>query len=530
MEIKPLLKRYIQFYKLYEKAKDESELKTLILNDDTIDKDMVFYDLVREDGSGLNGAFFSYGEAIACQAYLSRQRYTNRWSNPTLKEENRFTIIEISLSMILKEQERLSGLFSRMKHINPYNEDDINNEMPEHYEVKVLWDFGHHFEPRYIYHDGKDFISSTHKDAKLPWSIDNGYTTMIDDEGNYGVVYNAGGYHDIKLEIVLEFEYFFADGNDSENNGLVSVQKQKKQTDNYKEFTCEIIDLKTKEVYSKSALTTSLDGDNFIIVDQNRYMQYVKIDTKDRKIEAVSKKYKTILNPIHYAPKPVQDRDTHLWGYIDNRCQELISPKFKNFGSFNSSYAIIKEDDKEFVIDLKGDVIIEPKDEIIHYDELFFIRVDKKWAVYKGSKIYIDFIDTQKKIEKLKKEKNLKDEELFEYLKKSYCTQTGYMWLNANTPEEILLRFAIVGKKRELHKRMHQLPLKEYIKLYDTFTTDKDLREAGLWGKKVKIKDAKVGNIGWNYPASASLYDMSKELPVDGFGVALEELELLKDD
>lgn len=530
MKIKPLLKRYIQFYELYEKAKANDELKALILGDNTIDKDMIFYDLAREDGSSLNGIFFSFGEAKACLSYMTHERYKHRWSNPKLEEERKFTIVELTLEEILKDEKKLSNLFSRMSHINPYDKNEIDNELPDDFEVKVLWDFEHYFEPRYIYHDGKDFISSTHKDAKLPWSIDNGYTTMIDEDGNYGVVYNAGGYHDIKLEIALEFEYFFIEDNRGYNNGLAGVQTKKIQTDDYKEYICEILDLKSKEIYSKSTLCGSLDDDNFIIIDENRNMQYVKIDTEKREIEAISKKYQTILNPIHYAPKPVQDIDTNLWGYIDNKCQELIVPKFKYFGSFNDGYAIIKEEKKEFVIDEKGDVIIEPKDKIIHYDELFFVKVDTKWAVFKGTKIYIDFIDTQTKIEKLKKEQNLKDDEVFEFLKKSYKLDTGYMWLNADTSEEILLRFAIIEKKRELQKQIHQLPLKEYIKLYDTFTSDKCLREAGLWGKKVKSVDGKVGNIGWSYPSSANMYDMSVELPVDGFGIGLDDLVLVEDD
>lgn len=528
MKIKPLLKRYIQFHKL-QKAKDKSELKTLILEDDTIDKEMVFYDLARVDGTSLSGVFFSLAEAKAIQSYMTHKRYKGKWSNPKLEEQRVFTIVELSLDEILKDDEKLSSLLNRMKHLNPYDEKQIE-ELPDDFEVKVLWDFTHHFEPRYIYHDGKNFLVSTHEDAKLPWGIENGYTTMIDENGLYGVVYNAGGYNDIKLEIVLEFEYFYIEDS-SANNGLVGVQKEKIQTDNYKEYICEIIDLKTKEVYSSRAICGSLDDDNFIIVDEDKNLQYVKIDTEKRKIEATSNKYKSILNPIHYVPKPVQDIDTNLWGYIDNRCHEIIAPRFKDFGSFNNGYAIIKEDGKEFVINLKGDVTIEPKDAIIHYDdELFFVKDASRWAVFKKDKVYIDFEDLDTKIKSIKNEKNLDDEEVFDYLKEKYGRETGYFWLSANSVEEILLRFAIVDRKRELHSQIDKLPLKEYVKLYDTFKSDKDLREAGLWGRKVKRSDGKEGHIGWSYPASASLYDMSVELPVDGFGIAIEKLELVKDD
>jgi len=527
MIIKPLLKRYIQFHKL-QKAKDEIELKTLILEDNSIDKKMVFYDLAREDVTSLNGVFFSLAEAKAMQSYMTHKRYKGKWSNPKLEEQRVFTIVELSLDEILKDDEKLSSFLNRMKHINPYDEKQIE-ELSDDFEVKVLWDFEFHFEPRYIYHDGKNFLFYTHKDAKLPWGIENGYSTMIDEDGLYGVVYNTGGYSDIKLEIALEFEYFYIEDS-SANNGLVGVQKEKIQTDNYKEYICEIIDLKTKETYSSRAICGSLDDDNFTIVDEDKNLQYIKIDTQKRAIEAISKKYKSILNPIHYAPKPVQDKDTNLWGYIDNKCHEIIAPRFKDFGSFNNGYAIIKEDDKEFVIDLKGDVLIEPKDEIIHYDdELFFVKETCRWAVFKRDRVYIDFEDLDTKIKNIKKEKNLDDEEVFDYLKEKYGRETGYFWLSSDNVEEVLLRFAIVDKKRELHSQIDKLPLKEYIKLYDCFKSDKDLREAGLWGRKVKRSDGKEGYIGWNYPASASLYDMSMELPVDGFGIEIEKLELVKD-
>lgn len=90
----------------------------------------------------------------------------------------------------------------------------------------------------------------------------------------------------------------------------------------------------------------------------------------------------------------------------------------------------------------------------------------------------------------------------------------------------------------------------KYIKLFDTFKSEKDLSQDGLFARDVKIKDCEIlnkykdllenpniGTIGWNYPNSASAFDMNIELPVqfkkiDGsdltLGIGFEYLELIK--
>ncbi len=82
-----------------------------------------------------------------------------------------------------------------------------------------------------------------------------------------------------------------------------------------------------------------------------------------------------------------------------------------------------------------------------------------------------------------------------------------------------------------------QLPLKErinlskielvdYLKLFDTPKTQKDLEQIGLWGAKVAVmevpseyeeilKDSSTGTICYSYPVSSDIFDMRIELPVE---------------
>lgn len=111
--------------------------------------------------------------------------------------------------------------------------------------------------------------------------------------------------------------------------------------------------------------------------------------------------------------------------------------------------------------------------------------------------------------------------------------------------------YLVIQKQREaINQKLYTLPLAEYIKLFDTFKSETDLQEAGLWGKEVSVKEGEriagykhllkdhtKGTIGWSYPVTASIFDMSVEIPVvfekiDGdeisLGIPLELVELHK--
>lgn len=79
----------------------------------------------------------------------------------------------------------------------------------------------------------------------------------------------------------------------------------------------------------------------------------------------------------------------------------------------------------------------------------------------------------------------------------------------------------------ELKKKINlsKIELKDYIKLFPTLQTKRDLQNIGLWEAKVAvmqvpdlyeeiIEDSNSGCISWSHPVSADIYDMSIELPV----------------
>lgn len=69
-----------------------------------------------------------------------------------------------------------------------------------------------------------------------------------------------------------------------------------------------------------------------------------------------------------------------------------------------------------------------------------------------------------------------------------------------------------------------KVDLEDYITFFETAKTEQNLVEMGLWNAKVgvvklpsgcdEIIEDNIGNIGWEYPVSADMFDMSIELPV----------------
>ena len=544
MNLKNLLLRYIQFYPIYQEALKNNAYdrdgiahacKESIVNDVTIDKEQTFYYLkLKQDKRIWNSSLcFSYGEAMARKTYSTHRRYNTKFYLLELKVKIEAEIQEINLQDILEDEELFRSFVNRLAYLVPFvpfNKDELE-QMSDDYSVTTLWNFGHHLEAQFLFYDGKAFLHSTHEDARVPSSMDYGYSTVIDDDGNYGVIHNKtvllSG--DPEMEWILLCEYYYI----NIEGVLAEVQKEKpKESNDFGEYVCDIIDLETKEVYVNNVLCNSLEYSNFISVDKEGLLQYTNINTEENKVEEKSPKYSYIVTPVHYALKPVHDAKTKLWGYIDKECQEVISPKYKEYGFFNDGYAALREDDKYFVINETGDVIIEPKYKTIeHYEYDYFFVEDERgwWAVFVKDKIYIDFIDIPAM------------EETPEFNNFPYVTTRDEKYY-------IVLCHAMQEKTKSLQSKKYKLPIKEYIALFEPIRSEKNLREIGLFGTKVKvkkipkeytdiIKKEEFYTIGWNYPSSASMFDMTMELPVmftkvDGsdltLRIGLEDLVLVE--
>jgi len=540
MSLKNLILKYTQFYPIYQKEKNNAShtdaianaCKELILDDANIDMSQTFYylKLTQKERIWQSSLCFSYGEAMARKTRHTHIRYTTKGYLLELDTPIEAEIVEISLQEILENEEHLTSFIRRMSYLVPFDENEIR-QMPEDYSLVMLWNFEHHGEAEFLFYDGKEFLHSTHEDARIPSSMNYGYNTVIDDEGKYGIIHNKT----ILLSGEPDFEWIFPCAYYYINieDGLAEVQREKpKQSDDFIDYLCDIVDLETKQVYASNVLCGSLRYDNdFITVDKKGLLKLIKVDTEDKKIVSESQAYIYIINQGAFDPSPVQDVTTKLWGYIDKAYQEIISPQYDDWNFFNHGYTVVQKEGKDVAIDEEGSVVILPCYQSIehHQDAYFFVQNDAgEWAVFEKNKIYVDFIDISH-INTLPKHHNFPYDDYHE------------------VTYESVLKIAIKEKKKALQSQRYTLPLKEYVKLFGTLTSHGHLEEAGLWWHPVKVKKIPTHYediikkedtyiIGWSYPASASIFDMSVELPVMftkvdgsslGLGITLEDLELV---
>ncbi|SFV91111.1 hypothetical protein MNB_SV-4-163 [hydrothermal vent metagenome] len=568
MDLIALIEQTNVFYEIYKKAQklgsDEEAIGKycvkLLLEDAQIDKEQFFYGIMvsGDDESGLWRIGFSYEEAVALAATW-RPRYRTSWQAFQLKPEKSVAIEKRSLMEILNDSEWSAHFVKRMRSLVPHSKKEIEY-LKAHGKMKMLWSSEfHEGEEQFIYSDGKSFLFPVHPNNKAVFGLDFQWSAVVDGEGNYGVIANKTTHtsKDAAFELVLEPKYYLVDVKIS----YAQVQKQKPDVgDDAKANICDIVNLQTKEAIDShvlwDSLFESLSYVKYITVDEEGLLQYNYIDEQTG-IHKQSKKYLTIIDRIDTIA--VQDKETLLWGYIDKEGNELISPRFRDWGSFNDGYAVIREKgNKPFAIDIKGNVIIKPEyDDVRHSyeNDLFFVQKEGQWAVFKGGEIYIDFLDPLERFSP-------------EFIKAHLFLQWGLSpeYANCLPKEEVqehidavfydddldraeyVLKMLIADKKRALQQKMHTLPLAAYVKLFDTFRSEKALREAGLWGREVDVKECEIlsiykeiivdpskGYIGWEYPVTASTFEMSVELPVvfekiDGnsisLGVPLESLEL----
>jgi len=555
MNLRTLLQRYNTFYTLYQQVKSahnphgksiEQLCKDTILADSSIDKKQRFYYLEMTQGQRVrqSAVCFSYGEAVARKSMHTRRRRTTKGYLLDLEAPTSAVIKEITLEELL-EEEWLHALVSRMNHLVPFPEDEIK-DMPDDYEIQTLWCFDHHSEAQFLFYDGKEFLYSTHDDATIPSSMDYGHTVVIDEEGNYGIIHNKTKLltGDPEMVVAFNFGYYYL----KDEGILVEVQKKDtpEEINDFRAYLCDIVDIETKKVYSTKALCNSLKyGDKYIEVEDG-LLRYVKVDTQEKKVIHKSKPYTYIIN-YSLDLRPVQDATSKLWGYIDKIGKEVIATQYDDWQFFNDGYTVVPKEAKEIVIDETGKrVITSDYDNIRQYKEgIFFVQKDKKWAALRADEVLVDFLNPDELLDA-----NFMKAHLPRYYPEEAVQEEleSYQNLEADHKADYVLQCLLRDNKQALLSKRYTLTLPEYIALFDTFMTQSDLAEAGIWWHPVKvkklpkhyediIKKEETYTIGWNYPASASMFDMTVELPVMftkvdgsslGLGIVLEDLELVK--
>jgi len=391
------------------------------------------------------------------------------------------SIESVSFEDVLDDEDFFTSFKNSFYKITPYTLGDIKKASNR---AKLIWsmDASEHY---HILKMGSAFILPSESEKSMPFTLSGGHTVMIDENGKFGLIHTGDSFKEqLDYREILAFKYHYIS---LDKFGYAEIQKYKiENIKDYKDLVCEILELSSLKTVSTKALKNSLSMGTFISVDKDRLLQF---HTKNN--EKISAKYTQIM--MAYSLQPVQDTQTLLWGYIDKNAEEVIACQFEDWNFFNDGVCVLEEQGGTIVIDERGERIFEsPYEKTIHYKErIFFVKEKDKWAVLKDGEIYVPFRE----------------------IKEDF--------------RDTLIDAIAEVKSKFLHKR-YELPLVEYVKLFDTFRDRRDLVDAGLWGHPVNVKNGESGYVGWEYPASSSLYDLSIELPVDGFGQRVETLELVK--
>jgi len=441
-------------------------------------KERLYYLKLQNEGREFNSELCScMSEAIDLKASYNSYSATKKVYSLEIEEWIKVLSIEsITLEDVLDDEDFFTSFKNSFYKVTPYTLEDINAISKG---AELIWsiDGGDRF---HILCSGSSFILPRDTQKSMPFRLDGGYAVMIDKNGKFGLIYTGKSF-----KKVLAFKYHYIN---LDSFGYAEVQKSKIEcVKDYKDLVCEIINVSTLETLCKSALKNSLSMGRFISVDEERLLRF---HTKES--ENISAKYAQIM--MAYSLTPVQDAKTLLWGYIDKSVKEVIACQFHDWNFFNDGISILEEPNATIVIDERGEILFESTyEKIIHHKErIFFVKEQGKWAVLKDGEIYVAFREIEENVR----------ESLIE---------------------------AIAEVKSQYLSERYTMPLKEYVKLFDPFRDRRDLVDAGLYGHPVRIKESgKRGYISWEYPSSASLYNLSIELPVDSFGYRFEALELLR--
>ena len=553
MQLKNIINKYIKlnsFYERYHKKLNFNYKKELIktLENNLNKENYSFYiiKLSQDDRTWQSNMCLSLNESKALEAfYINKQNKKNLYLLE-FKSPKKSEIIKLSLKDILKDEKLIEKFIKRIKLIPTYKKENIIN-MKDNCEIEILWNFSHRLEARYFYYQKDSFTLEFFENEKLPFYIDKPYIEVINNKGKYGLIYKHSTTQEDRLNLIYKCIY-----NHIETKGILAqIQTNKRlNTQNYKDVLCTIVNLKTNDIYTNNALCDTLNQNSFIEISKNKKLRYIKIDAKTYKICVKSKEYDNIINSTMLNQKPVFDKKQNLWGYINKYGEEIIKPQFKTYAFFNSDYAVINEDEKYLVIDSQGKIQIDKKEFIKAFkDDIFFVKKSEKYAIYKKGKVIIDYLDINKRLEELKNEQNLKEEDLIKYLKKLHRKKT-YQFTQEKNPVFLLLELELIKKKATFVKNKYDLSLDKYIRQFEIFEKHLDLNTSELSNQKVKVKACEIlkeykdiiidptqGRIGFRYPMNQNIFDMKKELPIEfkknnneilTLGIEFKYLELVK--
>lgn len=231
----------------------------------------------------------------------------------------------------------------------------------------------------------------------------------------------------------------------------------------------------------------------------------------------------------------VRSPENGLWGFVDRAGALVIAPQFADVWAFDDGRAPAKPAGEPFwgLIDHSGEWLLPPKWRDLEpweKDLIVLEDADHRWgAVDSRGSVIVDF--------KSQAEWRLSPvtaQLLSEYEAGKACADN----------EQGMLREVVIGGIRKIAKEQSRNRMREALRackaslaglegIFNADTSERDLREAGVWGKHVRLLRAKQdgvlqpgkgeeGRIGCYYPVSLSCFDLSVEAPVNGLPVQPE--------
>ncbi len=542
------IKKYLQtctIFRSLQHCENNSALRESILSDNILPLDTLFYALHcsqrEEDGTlrewTARSLSLSAEEATVWKHnYESSLRRTKRWSMQ-LKAPIEARIAPITLEDVLSDEEMIERLSERIKHITPYSVTECE-EAREGDEI--VW-FMHGLDTYHLIRRGDEILyPACEEGERLPIEFTiHHYGIIQNTEGKYGIIDFKG--RRVHLECMYEriiWEHPLA------QCALMIPDSRESLID----IPAVLIDLKSLDVISTTSVYDTLeDGSRFIEKSEEGRFRLCRFDSENKSVVPLGRWYGEIMCDDHEGMRAVRDAQSGLYGYVDDAGREVIACRFADWSFFNYGHAILEEDQKAFVIDKTGEIVIPAVyDEIIfnttgsfivrdgmkwgvfhegeliiptRYDEIlgeesrfFYVREDNQWAVFDGGSVIVDF-DTY-----------------------------------GDDPYSDLLR-KLYGYYESFHAKRFSMSLREYLALFPPLHSQKDFMFTRIWGARVRVRACEIieryrefltdptqGTIGWYYPVSGDIFDFEVELPVvfekiDGSSVSLginyEDLELM---
>lgn len=454
--------------------------------------------------------FLTRGEAEAFRCDVTG----NRRDTLRLGVESLLTaeVAPLSLAEVLNDPELADDLFSRIKTISPYSEQDIENVSEN---ARIVW-FIDDYDRLQLVLSGGELIFPSQWPKK---PMNSRYQAIHDENGSIGIM----DWDEERLVVPLIYRYVYI------HFDLAEVSETEQPDFDEKILTCDILRLADplKKGSGETLATRAVQGSlwfNVWVVTDDGGLRFMEVRHPDFTPRYLNAEHYDDVRLFHHHRAAV--KKAGLWGYIDQDGRTIAPPVYSQVGFFNDGYAVVTPADSpgcDAVIDMNGNTVLDSGlGQIEHYkDDLFFIQLPDhdqtrrtelgKWAVYKRHTVLVDFVDIRKNVETELKE-------------------------------------ALKQRTDKLRKQIDTLDLRSYLALFPAMTGEKDLVDAGLWYRPVRVKkpvkrfadilkDSKNGMIGWFYPSSADMFDMKTELPVmfdkkNGetlvLGIPLDDLELNK--